>query len=242
MRHYYFRLNEQEGAIYWSRSRDNSLKKPSKALVLQVHKGASNAVKDIPKFSPADLHCYTFWVATGGGVLDLFAYNEEAFRAWLSRLELLSARNAGNAAALHNFKNSSVYGGSRPVSSRSTVSRSSVVPTGTRASLEHDDSASEGGIRSSGRSASIFTVPKESETIDRAADLIGVRPPTVKTASRKNVPSSKYRQVSPGDLGSPDDEVNGIRGTHLESFLGESFKSHDNMNQSEHVTYSNDII
>lgn len=93
MKHYYFRLNKQEGLICWSRSREGAFKNPNKSLVLQVHRGPSNAVKKTASFSANDLHCYAFWVATGSGILDLFAYNEDSFKTWIAELDRMASIN-----------------------------------------------------------------------------------------------------------------------------------------------------
>ncbi len=125
IRHYFFRLDEQEGSIIWSRSREGSRSSnPNKVLVLEVHREPSNTVKNLPKFSPGDLHCYSFWVGTSGGVLDLLAYNEDAYNVWLIELERVASRNASRApSALQAFKGTSVIR-SRPSSSGGSLSGS----------------------------------------------------------------------------------------------------------------------
>ena len=71
VKHYFFRLNEQEGSIAWSRSRKGISRTSSKALVLEIHRKPSNTVQNLPKFSPSDLHYFSFWVGTSGGVHDI---------------------------------------------------------------------------------------------------------------------------------------------------------------------------
>lgn len=116
VKHYYFRLDEEEGSIGWSRSRDAFFGTFSKALVLEVHGKPSNTIKNLPKFSPDALHFYSFWVGTSGGVLDLLAYNEDAYKVWLIELDRVAQRNASlSRSAVQAFKGSSVH--SRPASS-----------------------------------------------------------------------------------------------------------------------------
>ncbi len=130
VRHYYFRINEEEGSIYWSRSHEVTFRNPRRALVLEVHKGASNTVQNLPQFSPTSLHCYCFWVITSGGVLDLLAYNEDTFILWTTELERLASKSKlrGPGVSVQNFKSDSVH--SRPSSSlgMSSLSKSSIVP------------------------------------------------------------------------------------------------------------------
>lgn len=167
MKHYYFRVIVEEGLICWSRSRETCYKAPAKALVLQVMKGPSNTVKKIPKFSPNDLHCYTFCVLTGGGALDLFAYNEDAFRTWVDKLEGVAAKNAtlggGDGSGSHTqFRNSSVH--SRPPSSLSVGSRTSVAPMDVQ-QQSHGSHVTRGGGSSRGESrtdTSIFVASSQS--------------------------------------------------------------------------------
>lgn len=161
VKHYYFRLIEEEGVICWSRSRETSYKSPAKALVLQVTKGPSSTVKKIPKFSPDDLHCFTFCVLTGGGALDLFAYNEDAFRTWVNKLEGVAAKNSSLLASLGSgsrslaqFKNSSVN--SRPSSSLSVASRTSVAPKNIQLSHDSHVTTRVGGDSGSRTDTSIF--------------------------------------------------------------------------------------
>lgn len=58
--------------------------------VLEVHKGPSPTVQHCAMYSPADLHKYVFWVMTDRGVLDLFAYNEDAYITWVKEMDKLA--------------------------------------------------------------------------------------------------------------------------------------------------------
>lgn len=231
VKHYYFRLNEQEGSICWCRSREGVFKSPNKALVLQVHSGPSNTVRKIPKFSPNDLHCYTFWVATGGGVLDLFAYNEDSFRLWVTQLEGVASRNS-SAVGREAFKNSSVH--SRPSSSLSVRSRASVVPA---AGVSHDSHMTEAHCsHMTGDPRSIFTVPPIS---DGARPHEIARPESQKpAAARSSIFSvTKRAQIAPAQGTSTKPTTS----TTVENFIGEDC-SIDQTDTSDHVTYSGDII
>ena len=229
MRHYYFRLNQEEGSILWSRSHESSFKNPKKALVHEVHEGPSNTVKNISKFSPDSLHRYTFWVQTAGGVLDMFAYNEDAFRAWLIKLEHVAQRNANLAdtAAIQTFKSSSVY--ERPPSSLSSysASKTSVVP------VDNGEESSDHKM-----DTSIFTRLNYNESVILSTDTndcsdrkLTVKSPTSKRTQIIHVANSSG--LSEGKLS-------------MVNFVGESYRSHDlssdhTLSNSDHVTLD-DII
>jgi hypothetical protein len=231
VRHYFFRLNEQDGSICWSRSREGAFRNPSKALVLQVHKGPSNTVKKIPKFSPNDLHCYTFWVETGGGVLDLFAYNEDSFRLWVMELEGMALRNS-SAVGHDKFKNSSVH--SRPSSSLSVRSRASVMPADgdhlTEMIPDHSSSVTAGS--SSGRvDFSIFTTSTEPQQ------------PLQLQAAVKNAAFSVGKRAQIAPSGSPGSfPAKPASSTTVQHFIGGDRAAHitDPANTSQ--VYSGDII
>lgn len=233
VKHYYFRLNDQEGSIYWSRSREGAFKNPRKALVLEVHRGPSNTVKKMPKFSPNDLHCYAFWVTTGGGVLDLFAYNEDSFLAWMAGLEVMVLCNSSSADH-EKFRSSSVH--SRPTSSLSTRSKASVVPTG----MSHDDHMTEAssGSRSGGVDYSVFTVPVPPTD----GSLEGAESQAQKPVAKRAV-ISKRAQVAPlgpqGSMARPDSS------TIMQSFISGDYKPHITGpagNCDHQVEDTNDII
>lgn len=66
---------------------------------------------------------------TGGGVLDLFAYNEDAYGMWLNNISNVANSNAKKGIENLNLKNQSRTQ-SRPASSRSTKhSRATVAPS-----------------------------------------------------------------------------------------------------------------
>ena len=89
----------------WSRSRKGISRTSSKALVLEVHREPSNTVRNLPKVSPSDLHYFSFWVGTSGGVLDLLAYNEDAYNVWLLELERVAGKNANlSRSTVQGFK------------------------------------------------------------------------------------------------------------------------------------------
>ena len=115
VKHFFFKVDESEGSLSWWRSREGSQsnRRPGgKVLVLEVHREPSNSVRNHPRFSAGDLHCYSFWLATSGGVLDLLAYNEESYNLWLLELERVAARNERvGHSALRTFKGSSVHAG-----------------------------------------------------------------------------------------------------------------------------------
>ena len=129
IKHYYFWLKRSEGSICWSRLRENATNRNSQqAVILEVHEGPSQAVKKNPSYSPGDLHKYVFWVLTGGGVLDLFAYNEDAYGMWLNNISNVANSNMKRGIENLNLKNQSRTT-SRPASSHSVkYSRATVAP------------------------------------------------------------------------------------------------------------------
>lgn len=145
--------------------------------------------------------------------MDLFAYNEDAFKTWVSELEHVASRNAaaGDGVAALGVRNSSVY--SRPLSSHSSVSRASVSPSNARVP-EHDHHMTGSGVHESGRiSTSIFTVPEGSEqTLSPADARVSVNNHhvtggDVRESSRTNasiftVPEGSEAAVSPADMSS----------------------------------------
>ena len=174
----------------------------------------------MPKFSPNDLHCYAFWVATGGGVLDLFAYNEDSFLVWMAELEAMVLRNS-SAADREKFKSSSVH--SRPSSSLSARSRASVVPAG----MSHDDHMTEAsseltshvksGSKSGGVDYSLFTVPPIGGS--RAVPELQAR----KSAAKSAV-VSKIAQVAP--LGPQGSTAGPASSTIVQNFIGVDYRPH----------------
>ena len=129
IKHYYFWLKHSEGSICWSRLRENANRNSQRAVVLEVHEGPSQAVKKNPSYSPGDLHKHVFWVLTGGGVLDLFAYNEDAYGMWLNNISNVANSNVKRGIENLNLKNQSRTQ-SRPASSHSTkYSRATVAPS-----------------------------------------------------------------------------------------------------------------
>lgn len=239
VKHYYFRLNEQEGSICWSRSREGAFKSPNKALVLQVHRGPSNTVRKMPKFSPDDLHCYTFWVTTGGGVLDLFAYNEDSFRLWVTELEVMASRNSSTVGR-EKFKSSSVH--SRPSSSLSVKSIASVVPAG----LSHDNHMTDahsshmaGGSKTSGVDYSVFTVPP-GPVSDGARPKEVTKSQSQKPAARSAI-FSVTKRVHVAPAGGQGSATKPSTGATVENFIGEDYRSSD-MDLTDASEYSGDII
>ena len=73
------------GTLSWSRETTQGGAKYGR--VLEVHKGPSPTVQHSAMYSPADLHKYVFWVMTDRGVLDLFAYNEDAYITWVEEMD-----------------------------------------------------------------------------------------------------------------------------------------------------------
>lgn len=96
--------------------------------MLEVHKGPSQSVKKNPSYSPGDLHKHIFWVLTGGGVLDLFAYNEDAYAMWLENISSLAGKNAQRGIENLPLKKQSKTN-TRPSSTHGRHSRVTVVPT-----------------------------------------------------------------------------------------------------------------
>lgn len=107
--------------------RENANRNSQRATVLEVHEGASQSVKKNPSYSPGDLHKYVFWVLTGGGVLDLFAYNEDAYGMWLVNITSLAASNAKKGLENLPLKKQSRTT-SRPSSTHGRYSRAAVAP------------------------------------------------------------------------------------------------------------------
>lgn len=127
IKHFYFWLKCGEGSICWSRLRENANRNSQRAIVLEVHEGPSTSVKKNPSYSPGDLHKHVFWVLTGGGVLDLFAYNEDAYRMWLDNVGSLASRNAKRGIENLKLKKQSRTN-NRPSSSNTRYSRATVAP------------------------------------------------------------------------------------------------------------------
>ena len=88
VQHFYFSLSPETGTISWSREPSRSGAKEGR--VLEVHEGPSPSVQHSPAYSPADLHKHVFWVLTDRGVLNLFAYNEDAYVTWVRELDRLA--------------------------------------------------------------------------------------------------------------------------------------------------------
>ena len=57
---------------------------------MEVHEGPSPTVRHSPAYSPADLHKHVFWVMTDRGILNLFAYNEDAYVTWVREMDKLA--------------------------------------------------------------------------------------------------------------------------------------------------------
>ena len=85
------------------------------------------SVKKNPSYSPGDLHKHVFWVLTGGGVLDLFAYNEDAYKMWLDNVGSVASMNAKRGIENLNVKKQSKTN-SRPSSSHGRYSRATIAP------------------------------------------------------------------------------------------------------------------
>ena len=128
IKHYYFWLKHGEGSICWTRLRENAGRNSERATVLEVHEGASQSVKKNPSYSPGDLHRYVFWVLTGGGVLDLFAYNEDAYGMWLANISSLAAANAKRGLENLPLKKQSQTMSRPASSSHGRYSRAAVAP------------------------------------------------------------------------------------------------------------------
>lgn len=214
----------------------SSFKSPSKALVLEVHRGPSNTVKALPKFSPRDLHCYTFWLVTGGGILDLFAYNQEAYEVWVSELEHLAGKNASTSVMAKGsaFKNSSVY--SRPSSSHSTVSKASIAPSLSRASGQGATPVVRESVGLS--RSSIFTVPQgvEIASVGGKASFDGKGEVGRKLASRQARVLPDSSSLAAGQ------RERTTRVAPVQSFIGESFRPNSAKSQSDHPIYSDDGV
>ena len=230
IKHYYLRLNTQEGLILWSRSREQSFKNPSKALVLDVHRGPSNTVKSLPSFSPHDLHIYTFWVATSGGVLDLLAYNQDSYEIWITELERLASDNAakgGPAMVAGGFKGNSVHS-SRPSSSMSAVSRASIAPSVGRA-FGSDTGMSRHEVMSS--RSSIFTVSGEPQGINAESVNQGADSRKDPVSSKRRPFSGKQSRVTPSSSKDLEKSSSVRTAPPLESFIGEGFKSQPSVDE-----------
>ena len=107
LQHFYFWLKPRAGTICWSR--DFSKRYPKEAIILEIHEGPSNSVRHSPAYSPHDLHRFVFWVMTDSGIVDLMAYNEEAYITWVNEIGRLAQRNENTGVSGHK---------SRPLSSR----------------------------------------------------------------------------------------------------------------------------
>ena len=127
IKHFYFWLKHSEGSICWSRLRENANRNSQRAIVFEVHQGPSQSIKKNPSYSPGDLHKHVFWVLTGGGVLDLFAYNEDAYGMWLENISSLASKNAKRGIENLSLKKQSRIN-SRPSSTLSHYSRATVAP------------------------------------------------------------------------------------------------------------------
>ena len=121
VQHFYFWLKPKTNSICWAREHHRKFAKEAK--VLEIHEGPSNTVKLSPIYSPSDLHRYVFWVATAVGVLDLFAYNQEAYLNWIKAINKLAQRNTEDES---NLKES--LSRSRPASRYTLRSTNSVAP------------------------------------------------------------------------------------------------------------------
>ena len=130
VQHFYFWLKPSNGTLCWSRYRENASHTRNEANILEIHEGASNGVKQNPSYSPQDLHKYVFWVMTGSGVLDLFAYNQDAYSRWVNDIRDIAEKNAllGDQELFERNVHTRSRNSSRPASRRSNVSRSSVAP------------------------------------------------------------------------------------------------------------------
>ena len=127
IKHFYFWLKHGEGSICWSRLRENANRSSHRAIVLEVHRGPSQWVRKNPSYSPGDLHKHIFWVLTGGGVLDLFAYNEDAYEMWLQNISSLANKNVQRGIENLPLKKQSKTN-TRPSSTHSHHSRATVAP------------------------------------------------------------------------------------------------------------------
>ena len=116
VQHFYFSLCPKIGTLSWSREASRSGAKEGR--ILEVHEGPSPTVQHSPAYSPADLHKHVFWVMTDRGVLDLFAYNEDAYVTWVREMDKL-AQNCPVALReqLHCSRPSSAYSASSDVMS-----------------------------------------------------------------------------------------------------------------------------
>lgn len=203
--------------------------------MLDVHSEPSNTVKNLPNFSPDALHCYSFWIGTSGGVLDLLAYNEDAYKVWLIELERVAKRNGSmSRSAVQAFKGSSVH--SRPASSHGGSARHT-----PRSAVSPE---AMGGLGGSTDGSGV--------TIDTSVFVRGggSNLDTIPVGHDLSVPSSdrslfsKGRQVVPiaSSSGScpPSARKSGL------SFIGESYRpdgSGDHVHlQSDPVTSSDDIV
>lgn len=189
-------------------------------------------------------------------MLDLFAYNEDSFQLWVTELENMASHNA-SVGGYGKFKNSSVY--SRPSSSLSVgSSRAAVAPASashdnhlTEASPEHSSRATSGSA-SGGVDYSIFTAP--TSPVSPVADDEGgggsrqiAKPSSQgKPAAVKNAALSVSKRVQVVPASTQASAAKSARSTVVENFIGESFRSPDLVNQSDHAnhaTYSDaDII
>lgn len=75
---------EQGLRLHWSRERDRH--RAQEAVVYEVHTGPSKSLRQNPAYSPDELHRYVFWVKTDHGVLDMLAYNEDAYQVWVNAI------------------------------------------------------------------------------------------------------------------------------------------------------------
>ena len=116
VQHFYFSLCPETGTLSWSREASHSGAKEGR--ILEVHEGPSPTVQHSPAYSPADLHKHVFWVMTDRGILDLFAYNEDAYVTWVREMDKL-AQNCPVALReqLYCSRPSSAYSASSDVMS-----------------------------------------------------------------------------------------------------------------------------
>jgi len=224
VKHFFFQLDESEGSLSWWRSREGSQSSRGpggKVLILEVHREPSNAVRNHARFSAGDLHCFSFWLATSGGVLDLLAYNEEAYNLWLLELERAAARNGHvGHSVLQAFKGSSVragVGSHTPFPSSGGTRHSAKVAVVSPAEV---GVYGGGGRDSSGKGGEQRTADVSVFLSDQTSDC---RPKGygVREAGSGKVMLPKGVQVAPltGGPAPPSSHRAGL------SFMGESYRS-----------------
>ena len=123
LQHFYFWLKPGAGTICWSR--DSSKRYPKEAVVLELHQGPSNSVRQSPAYSPQDLHLFVFWVMTDSGVVDLMAYNEDAYVTWVNEIGRLAQRN--ESAGVSGCQSRPTSSRKRPPSEPETSAESDAV-------------------------------------------------------------------------------------------------------------------